>query len=168
MRAPLSYEGPVRTLIRNIKYRGETYSVKALASLVSEEAAEALEPGEIVVPVPLHPERLRERGFNQAERIARALFPKGRLRPKALSRRVPGPPQAGLDLKARRRNVRGAFEPGEGLKGRAVLLVDDVITTGATVSECARALKRAGAVRVRAFAPARTVRARLDGAGPPD
>lgn len=105
----------------------------------------------LVVPVPLHRARKRERGFNQAEAlaagVARSLgLP---LNSGILHRIRPTPPQTGLSYSARRRNVQGAFEVrGRSLRGQSVLLVDDVMTTGATAHACAMRLKQAGAEKV--------------------
>jgi ComF family protein len=113
----------------------------------------------LIVPVPLHPSRRRERGFNQSELLAAGLVralrrQNGRAAPQVakacLRRQRATPPQTGLSVAARRENLRGAFEvvkPPQ-VRGREIVLVDDVMTTGATLSACARALKRAGAARV--------------------
>jgi ComF family protein len=100
-----------------------------------------------VVAVPLHPTRLRQRGFNQAELLARELRHHLHLRapPGRLIRTRATPPQVGHDRRWRLENVRGAFEwRGEGLAGRSLLVVDDVATTGATLEACAAALREAG------------------------
>jgi len=99
-----------------------------------------------VVPVPLSKARLRERGYNQAVEIARHL--RGRLAIDSCSRERDAPPQAGLDREARRRNVRGAFRCNRSFAGERVAVVDDVMTTGATLDALARALKDAGAASV--------------------
>ena len=118
----------------------------------------------VLVPVPLHPSRQRERGFNQAELLARGLAGslreagKGpRLETRCLRRTRPTPPQTGLSLAARRENVRGVFavDHPEVVRDLEAVLVDDVMTTGATLSACAAALKRAGATRVWALTLAR-------------
>ena len=121
--------------------------------------ANRLPSADLVMPVPLHPTRLRTREFNQslllADRIARRLgLP---LSFEHLERIRETRPQTELDRKDRARNVRRAFivrEP-EGLKGRRVLLVDDVLTTGSTVNDCARALHRAGAASISVLTLAR-------------
>jgi ComF family protein len=134
-----------------------------LASLLLEdEAARALvSETDVLVPVPLHPRRLRDRGFNQASLIAREIGRRmGRpLVEGALVRRRETMPQTGLSAAARRRNVEDAFAVRRrGLvAGHVVTLVDDVLTTGATARACARALRAAGAREVRILALARVV-----------
>lgn len=129
--------------------------------LEPEFAAEPI----VLVPVPLHRTRLRQRGFNQAELIARAAMrvrrPDSRLfLCPVLERKRETTSQIGLTSHQRRENLRGAFgvlHP-EAVKGREVLVVDDVYTTGATVSECARVLRRAGATKVWVATVARTLK----------
>ncbi len=112
---------------------------------------------DLVVPVPLHPRRLRARGFNPACLLARALARSRRLRldPIALRRLRDTPSQTGLDRRARRRNVRGAFIARRPVPPR-IWLVDDVVTTGSTLGEAAHALRRAGAGSVVGICAART------------
>jgi ComF family protein len=126
--------------------------------LACEAAARAPAPlAQLVVPVPLHPRRLRQRGFSPAGLLARAVARQAGLpcNPVALRRLRDTPSQTGLDRRARRRNVRGAFEPRCAVPAR-VWLVDDVATTGATLAECARALRRAGAEQVLGVCAAHT------------
>ncbi|MDX2171374.1 MAG: ComF family protein [Deltaproteobacteria bacterium] len=116
---------------------------------------------DVIVPVPLHRRRLRWRGFNQSALLARSLaaHTQRAVELRALMRVRATPPQVGLGERDRRRNVARAFavrEP-EHLRGRSVLLVDDVMTTGATVNECARVLRRAGATRVEVVVLARAL-----------
>jgi ComF family protein len=121
----------------------------------------------VVVPVPLHARRLRQRGFNHSELIAQAaLKPRSTgtrlaLNAKLLERRRDTQSQTGLTRHQRRENIRGAFfvAKPEGLSGQEILLVDDVFTTGTTVSECARVLLRAGASKVWVATVARTLKA---------
>jgi ComF family protein len=155
------YEGSLRLVLHELKYAGRRRAAVRLAALLLEDpAARALvETSDVVVAVPLHPRRLRERGFNQSALLARELARLCR-RPcaaDALSRLRDTAPQSGLRAGARRRNVREAFlarRPGA-VAGKIVTLVDDVVTTGATAESCARALTAAGAREVRLLAAAR-------------
>jgi len=112
------------------------------------------------VPVPLSRERLRSRGFNQAAEIAKVLAQESRI-PLGLEvgrRSLEAPPQSTLPWKERQKNIRGAFACGADLAGQVVLVVDDVMTTGATLNEFARALKDCGAAQVIACVAARSVK----------
>jgi ComF family protein len=158
-----SYDGGLRELIHLLKYNG----VRPAAMLA--EAIEDLQPHFseteiLVVPVPLHSRKLRQRGFNQTELIARSaikLKASGfHLSENLLERCRETTSQIGLSRHQRRENIRGAFrvvKPDE-LNGREVLVVDDVFTTGTTVSECARILRRAGASKVYVATVARTLK----------
>ena len=116
---------------------------------------------DLMVPVPLHPKRLRWRGFNQSLLLARQVSRRYDVPvdPFVLERRRETVAQTQLTEEERRQNVRGAFEadPKKSLKGRRVLLVDDVYTSGATVNECSRVLMRAGAREVTVLTLARTI-----------
>jgi ComF family protein len=168
-RAYGSYEGRLRELIHLLKFDRVRPAANALgkmlapvmASFVPEAGAAPL----LVIPVPLHRTRLRERGFNHAELMARAACKRivvgTRLKVEAgiLERRRETPPQIGLTAHQRRANLRGAFgvRHPEAVRDRTVLLVDDVMTTGATAAECARVLRRAGAKQVLVATVARTL-----------
>ncbi|UAK26353.1 hypothetical protein K8P63_09840 [Sphingomonas nostoxanthinifaciens] len=127
-------------------------------------AADLIEPDTLVAPVPLHRRRLWSRGYNQAALIARALVREGggEIAPDLLRRTRATPPLRGLGRSARARTVSGAFalDPAwrARVKGRRVVLVDDVYTTGATVKACARVLRRAGAAHVAILCWARVMR----------
>jgi ComF family protein len=165
-----SYESGLRELIHLLKYGGVRPAANVLGRMLAEAIA-TLEPefradSVAVIPVPLHRTKLRQRGFNQAELIARAAMnlgpPGSRLRVCAgvLERKRETASQIGLTSHQRRENLRGAFgvaQP-ELVKGCEVLVVDDVYTTGATVSECARVLRRAGASKVWVATVARTLK----------
>ena len=149
------YHGAVKALIRRFKYDGRDYLAAFLGRLL-EEAIRALcvpmDKIDAIVPVPLHPARLREREYNQAQLLAAHI---GHVfhRPvdgSLLVRSRPTGTQTGLALEQRRRNVQGCFTVPctAQCPGKMILLVDDVLTTGATAGEAARALKRAGAVKV--------------------
>jgi len=156
--SPYRYEGVLEQAIRLFKYRRKDALAVPLADLMLAWA-ERLPLVDLVVPVPLHPSRLRAREFNQslllADRIARRLgLP---LSFERLERVRETRPQTTLDRTDRARNMRRAFavrEP-DGLKDLRVLLVDDVLTTGATANDCARALRRAGAASVTVLTLAR-------------
>lgn len=156
IRAPYLMEGPVRQMVYDLKYRDIRAAAPALARLMAAGlAAGALD---VVTPVPLHPRRQRERGYNQSELLARELGRATGLTvvPSALQRVRDTPPQVSLGSEAERRaSMSQAFHSPGGLEGARVLLVDDVVTTGATMSAAAVALKDAGARSVRALALAR-------------
>ncbi len=155
------YEGALRTLIHQLKYRAKRRVAGRLAELLVAEATAAgvLAPRVVLVPVPLHPRRLAERGFNQSELLAAAVARIAKLgvQPRALVRRKDTPPQTGLSAAARRRNVAGAFAVRQRarIQARTVVLVDDVLTTGATARACAGALRQAGASAVHLLTVAR-------------
>ena len=142
--AALGYAFPADALVHALKFRGELALAPFLGKLVLEKiSAESID---CIVPVPLSGARLRERGYNQAVEVARCLG--GRLELDACVRERDAPPQAGLDREARRRNVRGAFRCQRSFERERVAVVDDVMTTGATLDELARTLKAAGAASV--------------------
>jgi ComF family protein len=154
------FEGSLRTLIHELKYRGRRRVAARLAELIVTlpDAAPVLARGAVLVPVPLHPRRQRERGFNQAELLAREIGRRTGLQSlRALARRRQTPPQTGLSAARRRANVAGAFAVTNraAVGGRAVVIVDDVYTTGATLLACARALRGAGAAEARVLTVAR-------------
>jgi ComF family protein len=157
------YEGALRVAIHELKFQGRRRAAARLAELLLEgEAVRRLvATSDVLVAVPLHPRRLRERGFNQAALLARELARRSERTccPDALVRRLDTTPQAGLTAAARRRNVRGAFAVRHKAKvaGRTVTLVDDVVTTGATALACGRELRAAGAREVRLLSVARVV-----------
>ena len=150
------YEFPCDRLVQALKYRARL----ALSGFFARSlASRPLPEVDLVVPMPLHPKRLAERGFNQALEIARDLARRlGRpIEPRGVLRVKDTLPQTKLPYEERAKNVRGAFLCKLDLSGASVAVVDDVMTTGATLNELARALKRAGATRVENFVIARTV-----------
>jgi ComF family protein len=160
-RSAVRFRGVVRRAIHGLKYQGELFWIPALEAWFLEGAARHLagETVEVVVPVPLHPVRERQRGLNQAAVLARALArARGlRLEARALARVRPTETQTHLDRAERRENLKGAFRARrpDAVAGKRVLLVDDVLTTGSTLSECAGVLKEAGAAAVRVLTLAR-------------
>lgn len=163
-RAALHYDDASRPLVLAFKHGDGTHAAPALGRWMAQAAGDLARDAELVVPVPLHRWRLFRRRYNQSALLASAL---ARLvdRPVAvdiLLRRRRTPSQGGLSRAGRIANVRGAFAvSGRGpdaVTGRHVLLVDDVMTTGATLSECARVLRRAGAAEVDVVTLARVVR----------
>lgn len=147
-------EDPLRRVVQKFKYGRKVSLGKPLGRLLALGCREFLSSCEadLIMPVPLHPQRLRWRGFNQSLLLARQV---GRaygvpVDPFSLQRSRPTPPQTQLSEEERRKNMRGAFavRAGETLAGRAILLIDDVYTSGATVNECSRTLKKNGAKKV--------------------
>ncbi|QKT03299.1 ComF family protein [Ectothiorhodospiraceae bacterium 2226] len=157
--APFRYAAPLDHLIQGLKFRAQIQHARGLGRLLAEHLdTRRSEPWpELIVPVPLHPARLRGRGYNQALELAR---PAARhlalpLVADACRRIRPTAQQTGLSAKARRANVRGAFELARPLPARHVAVVDDVMTTGHTLEAMAEALLRAGVERVEAWVLAR-------------
>jgi len=156
-----AYAGGLRDLILHFKFHGGYGDSRLLSDLAREAAARHLtEPVDGVVPVPLHRRRLAWRGFNQSSELGRAVartlgVP---LWNHALTRTRYTQPQTRLDHKERQANIKNAFAADrDTVRGKRVLLVDDVYTTGATLRECARTLKRAGAAGVDVLVLARTM-----------
>lgn len=156
------YGGSLRAAVLELKFHGRDRLGRRLGELLlapGRALAAMAPPGSpaLILPVPLHRSRKRQRGYNQAELLARGLARAIRktggtaeIAAHGLARERATAPQSGLSLQARRENVRGVFavtDPGR-IRQRDVMLVDDVMTTGATASACAAALKRAGAERV--------------------
>lgn len=158
--APLRYEFPVDVLVKMLKFRGRLAAGRALAGVMAATAPPLDPRQDRLLPVPLHWRRRARRGYNQAAELTLHL---GRLtgvpvcghwlrRPRSTQS------QTGLDISARARNVRGAFRwCGPAPAGLRVLLVDDVMTTGSTIAECARLARRAGADRVEPWVAARAL-----------
>jgi ComF family protein len=152
--AALEYRFPADALVHALKFRGELALSSLLGALLAARASG--EGIDLVVPVPLSAARLRARGYNPAVEIARHVAP-DRIDLAACVRVGDTAPQTGLDLESRRHNVRGAFRCTRALEGARVAVVDDVMTTGATLDEIARVLKQAGAARVVNWVVARTL-----------
>ena len=138
------------------------YGLETFAALARQYYLhQSMPEPDLILPVPLHPKRLRARGFNQALVLGRKLFPKNKKRidPHVLERHQWTVPQTGLKRTERRRNVKNAFriKNPEKIKNKKILLIDDVFTTGATVNECARILLKNKAADVEVFTFARAV-----------
>lgn len=161
-RAPYLYDGPLMTAIQELKYAHRSHLADSLGSLLASFAQTWIgeSKGSLLMPVPLHPRRLRSRGFNQSLLLARCVASKtgAELDFLSLRRTRYTKPQTELSSEERKKNVRKAFEvvKPEAVKGRTVVLVDDVATTGSTLHECAKALKKAGADSVLCLVLART------------
>ena len=153
--AALAYAFPADTLVHAFKFRGELALAPLLAELLARRIP-ASERIDMVVPVPLAAERLRGRGYNQAAEVARLLALRAPLELFLCERSRDTAAQSDLPWAERRRNVRGAFVCKRAIPGRSVAVVDDVMTTGATLDELARVLKQAGAIRVVNLVVART------------
>ncbi len=158
------YDGTLRRAVQKFKYEGDFNLDRPLAALLKVVLQGPLDDyrPDLLLPVPLYVTRLRQRSYNQALLLARAL---GRSRQVPVSSRLllrtrPTPPQIGLKAAQRRRNLRGAFALRRSLQGERVLLIDDVMTTGATARECSRTLLDGGAGEVALVVLAR---ARLHG-----
>jgi ComF family protein len=162
-RAVLRYDAAAKRLLLPFKHADRTEGAATFARWMARAAPDLLAACDLLVPVPLHWRRLWRRRYNQSALLAQQL---GRLAaasyaPGLLRRKRATPPQGHLSRAARRRNVAGAFEVPKGagahIAGRSILLVDDVMTTGATLEACAQALLRAGAARIEALVMARVV-----------
>jgi ComF family protein len=157
------YEDVLLEAVHKFKYNRNLGAGKALAKLMAEYEYPSFDPGNYdwIMPVPLHPRRLRQRGFNQAVILSRELAERFSLslQLKVLRRSVHTRPQFNLGRTERGPNVKGAFEIGKkgALEGKKVILVDDVYTTGSTVRECAKTLLQAGAQDVAVLTLARAI-----------
>jgi len=153
LRAVMLYDELARKMVSTIKYSDRTDLIPWISNWMKVAGKALLKETDIVVPVPLHKSRLRMRRFNQAGEIARRVCgDKNLFRPEVLLRRKPTKQQVGLTEKERERNMSGAFVVPEEMKlhvkGKRILLVDDVYTTGSTVKAATRALKRGGASNI--------------------
>ena len=155
LRSPYIFEGPLREAVHRLKYRGWRAAAPVLGGLLAAYIEHHKFPGQassqVLVPVPLHHRRLRNRGYNQSHLLAKEA---GKLlgipvRQDLVKRAKYSPPQVEARSREQRRdNVAGSFEAVAGVEGLSILLVDDVATTGSTISACSAALKEAGAVSV--------------------
>lgn len=148
------YSGAWKDLIQKVKFRGQPYLLTDLKAYVDDWVIKILPPPDVIIPVPMHQSRLAERGFNQADALASILSRRlGIIYDDALFRNRETIPQTSLGRRARLNNVRRAFTIKENvnLRGQIVWLVDDVVTTGTTLDECAQVLKEHGVLAVYAI-----------------
>lgn len=158
MRAPLRYDEPVSTLIHRFKYEGYFALGGPLARFLIEDSPAWAPYPDIILPIPIHDRRRRRRGYNQSELLARPLAEHMGIpfQSSAIRRIRHTKPQVGLGPQERHENVRDAFRSDEtAVRGRHVLLVDDVLTTGATLTAAAESLLASGATSVQAYCLAR-------------
>ena len=156
-------DGPVRRLVHRLKYSDRMELAKPLGAWMARAGNEILAEAEVLVPVPLHRRRLAVRRFNQAQVLAQAISAQCGVPadPFILARVKPTPSQVGLSRSQRALNLQGAFRVSDGkagqIEGRAVVLIDDVMTSGATANAASRALLRSGAKRVDVLVFARAI-----------
>jgi ComF family protein len=157
--APFAYEPPLDEYIQALKYRAERNLGRALALLLADALRRDFRAVDALVPVPLHPSRLRERGYNQAVEIARTVAAEIEvpMSLRGIRRRRAGTPQSRQTAVERRASMRAAFAVERDFHGATLAIVDDVITTGATANALAAELLAAGAVAVHAWAVARAL-----------
>lgn len=160
--ALLTYDYPADGLLQHYKYKETLHLANTFATLfvdkkLSNNAANS--KVDTIIPMPMHPARLKERGFNQALEIARLIsnHMQIRLDYQSCQRTKYTPPQASLPLKERIKNIKGAFSCQQRLHGLNIAIVDDVMTTGASLNELAKTLKQAGAAHVECWVIARTL-----------
>lgn len=164
-RAAFQYDDVSRSMVLAFKHGGRTQGLATFAAHMRRAGRRFLPEADFLVPVPLHYSRRIKRRYNQSVLLGRALsrISAPEFNPDCLSRRRATPTQGGKTAAGRRRNVQGAFDIREGhedkIAGAHIVLIDDVMTTGATLESCARTLKRAGARRVDALVLARVVKA---------
>ena len=160
------YEFPIDKMMQRYKYGsslniGDTFG-RFLAEKIKLDVLNNNNV-DLIIPMPMHPQRLKERGFNQALEIAKVLSrlltkkSREKLDFKSVARQTLTPPQASLPLKQRVKNIKGAFKVNAELKGKRIAIVDDVMTTGASLNELAKTLKKAGAAHVECWVIARTL-----------
>lgn len=162
IRAPFRFEGTIRSAVHQLKYRNLRAIAAPLAKMMADYLDDNPLPYDIIIPVPLHNKRLRERGYNQSELLAKEIagLTGIRIEKDLLTRHRHTPAQVMTkSIQERHANLTGAFTcKSENINGKKVLLIDDVATSGATLDACAKALKSAGAVSVWGLTLARDIR----------
>ena len=155
--AAVNYAFPISALLHSLKYQTNLAMVPVLADLLTARIGAGALP-DFIVPMPLHPVRLRERGFNQAIEIARRVSKNlGVPVLPAICRRVKNTPsQTGLPWKEREKNIRDAFACEADLSGKRIAILDDVMTTGSTLNELAKVLRKCGVIHISGWVVART------------
>ena len=156
--AACRYQSPADTLVQQLKFQGRLSCAEAMAELMAEAAPPTEALPEVLLPVPLHSGRLRERGFNQAAEIVKSLSHRLNIPmdDRLLIRNKPTPPQSDLSADQRKQNVKNAFEMRYSPKYQHVAVIDDVVTTGHTVKAVSRLLKSGGIKCVEVWCFART------------
>ncbi len=151
------YDFPIDAMMQRYKYGNMLSLCAFFGALLSEKVD--METVDLIIPMPMHPARIKERGFNQALEIAKVLVKnyKGKLDYKSAIRQKLTPPQTSLPLKERVKNIKEAFAVNADLAGKRIAIVDDVMTTGASLNELAKILKKAGASHVECWVIARTL-----------
>lgn len=159
------YAYPIDAMIQHYKYGASLSLSQSFGQLIHEKIRliNNFDAIDLIIPMPMHPTRLKERGFNQALEIAKVLdksFNKNntsKLNYQSVIRQTLTPPQASLPLKERVKNIKGAFKINKNITGKRIAIVDDVMTTGASLNELAKTLKQAGATHVECWVIARTL-----------
>ena len=155
------YQFPIDAMMQRYKYGNMLNLGDAFGEFLAEKVNVEvyLKNIDLVIPMPMHPQRLKQRGFNQALEIAKVLTKncKEKLDYKSVQRQTLTPPQASLPLKARVKNIKGAFKVNTNFTGKRIAIIDDVMTTGASLNELAKTLKKAGAEHVECWVVARTL-----------
>lgn len=160
-RALMHYDKHSKPIITQLKYNDKTHFSKYIAEWLYPRFKSLIDPSDFIIPVPLHPKRLRMRRYNQSALIAKHLTEKtqnAQFAADALIRTKNAPPQTNLTYKQRIKNLHHSFECSkrDDIKNKVILLIDDVITTGTTVSQCSKTLLEAGAKEVNILALAKT------------
>jgi ComF family protein len=155
------YAFPIDAMMVRYKYGNSLNLGNTFGEFLAEKinVEDCIKNIDLIIPMPMHPQRLKERGFNQALEIAKILCKKSKekLDYKSVERQTLTPPQASLPLKERVKNIKGAFKVNADFAGKRIAIVDDVMTTGASLNELAKTLKKAGAAHVECWVIARTL-----------